>query len=149
MDDVVISNADINGGSAAGGAVGSGSVEFGPKNGTICVINKYKGEASQTADPLFTAAFSTGPASNQYTSAHRGDGIAYLAMKWVLNEDSAETWEKFAPSNVKALVKGKPVYDPRLDWCAKLQSFRSAFHHIQRNRYQLCRARPEPCFSLG
>jgi hypothetical protein len=115
MDDVVISNADINGGAAAGGAVGSGSVEFGPKNGTICVINKYKGEASQTADPLFTAAFSTGPASNQYTSAHRGDGIAYLAMKWVLNEDSAETWEKFSPSNVKALVKGKPVYDPRLD----------------------------------
>jgi hypothetical protein len=115
MDDIVISNADINGGSAAGGAVGSGSVEFGPKNGTICVINKYKGEASQTADPLFTAAFSTGPASNQYTSAHRGDGIAYLAMKWTLNEDSAETWDKFAPSNVKALVKGKPVYDPRLD----------------------------------
>jgi hypothetical protein len=115
MDDVVISNADINGGSAAGGAVGSGSVEFGPKNGTICVINKYKGETSQTADPLFTAAFSTGPASNRYTSAHRGDGIAYLAMKWVLNEDSAETWEKFSPSNVKALVKGKPVYDPRLD----------------------------------
>jgi predicted phage tail protein len=32
-----------------------------------------------------------------------------------LNEDSAETWDKFAPSNVKALVKGKPVYDPRLD----------------------------------
>ena len=115
MDDVVISNADINGGSPAGGAVGSGSVEFGPKNGTICVINKYKGETSQTADPLFTAAFSTGPASNRYTSAHRGDGIAYLAMKWVLNEDSAETWEKFSPSNVKALVKGKPVYDPRLD----------------------------------
>ena len=115
MDDVVISNADINGGAAAGGAVGSGSVEFGPKNGTICVINKYKGETSQTADPLFTAAFSTGPASNRYTSAHRGDGIAYLAMKWVLNEDSAETWDKFSPSNVKALVKGKPVYDPRLD----------------------------------
>jgi len=115
MDDIVISNADVNGGAAAGGAVGSGSVEFGPKNGTICVINKYKGETSQTADPLFTAAFSTGPASNRYTSAHRGDGIAYLAMKWTLNEDSAETWEKFAPSNVKALVKGKPVYDPRLD----------------------------------
>ena len=118
MDDVVISNADINGGAAAGGAVGSGSVEFGPKNGTICVINKYKGETSQTADPLFTAAFSTGPASNRYTSAHRGDGIAYLAMKWVLNEDSAETWEKFSPSNVKALVQGKSIYDPRLEFAA-------------------------------
>ena len=36
-------------------------------------------------------------------------------MKWVLNEDSAETWEKFSPSNVKALVQGKSIYDPRLE----------------------------------
>ena len=117
MDDVVITDSQINGGSDAGGNVTAG--RFGPKNSsTICVIKKHLGEASQTADPLFTAAFSTGPASNRYTSAHRGDGIAYLAMKWVLNEDSAETWEKFAPSNVKALVQGKSIYDPRLEFAA-------------------------------
>ena len=110
MDDVVITDAQINGGSTAGGNVTGGT--FGPKGSpstTICVINKYRGLASQTADSLLTNAFTN------YTSAHRGDGIAYLSMKWVLNDDSAETWDKFAPSNVKALVKGKPVYDPRLD----------------------------------
>jgi hypothetical protein len=108
MDDVVITDSQINGGSTAGGNVTAGT--FGPKNSsTICVIKKHLGEASQTADVLLT-----GPFAN-YTADHRGDGIAYLAMKWVLNEDSAETWEKFAPSNVKALVKGKAVYDPRLD----------------------------------
>ena len=108
MDDVVITDSQINGGSTAGGNVTAGT--FGPKNSnTICIINKHLGEASQTADVLLT-----GPFAN-YTADHRGDGIAYLAMKWVLNEDSAETWDKFTPQNVKALVKGKPVYDPRLD----------------------------------
>jgi len=111
MDDVVITDSQINGGSDAGGNVTAGT--FGPKNSnTICVIKKHLGEASQTADVLLT-----GPFAN-YTSAHRGDGIAYLAMKWVLNEDSAETWEKFAPSNVKALVQGKSIYDPRLEFAA-------------------------------
>jgi hypothetical protein len=108
MDDVVITDSQINGGSTAGGNVTAGT--FGPKDSTtICTINKYLGLTSQTADSLLTNAFAN------YTSAHRGDGIAYLSMKWVLNDDSAETWDKFAPSNVKALVKGKPVYDPRLD----------------------------------
>ena len=108
MDDVVITDSQINGGSDAGGNVTAGT--FGPKNSnTICVIKKHLGEAFQTADVLLT-----GPFAN-YTSAHRGDGIAYLAMKWVLNEDSAETWDKFAPSNVRALVKGKSVFDPRTD----------------------------------
>jgi len=110
MDDVVITDSQINGGSDAGGNVTAG--KFGPKGSpstTICVIKKHLGEASQTADVLLT-----GPFAN-YTSAHRGDGIAYLAMKWVLNDDSAETWDKFAPSNVRALVKGKSVYDPRTD----------------------------------
>ena len=34
-------------------------------------------------------------------------------MKWTLNEDTSESWEKYAPQNVKALVQGKAVYDPR------------------------------------
>ena len=107
----MITDSQINGGSDAGGNVTAGT--FGPKNSsTICVIKKHLGEASQTADVLLT-----GPFAN-YTSAHRGDGIAYLAMKWVLNEDSAETWDKFAPSNVKALVQGKSIYDPRLEFAA-------------------------------
>jgi len=111
MDDVVITDSQINGGSSAGGSVTAGT--FGPKNSnTICVINKHLGEASQTADALLTAPFTN------YTADHRGDGIAYLAMKWVLNEDSAETWEKFAPQNIKALVQGKSIYDPRLEFTA-------------------------------
>ena len=56
MDDVVITDSQINGGSDAGGNVTAGT--FGPKNSnTICVINKHLGEASQTADVLLTGPF--------------------------------------------------------------------------------------------
>ena len=112
FDDEVITNAQIatglNNGSNDAGKVTAG--RFGPiDSNTICIINKHLGAASQAADPMLTNKF------NLYTSAHRGDGIAYLAMKWTLNEDSAEVWEKYSPGNVKALVQGKQVYDPRLE----------------------------------
>ena len=93
MDDLVIPNADINSGNAAGGQVG-GSGPFGFKNSSaICTINKHLGAASQTADSLLTPL-------PDYTTSHRGDGIAYLAMKWTLNEHSAKTWEKYSPQRL-------------------------------------------------
>ncbi|MGB2264834.1 MAG: phage tail protein, partial [Glaciecola sp.] len=108
FDNELISDSAINSGSSAGGNVTSGI--FGPRNSTtICIINKHLGTATQAADSMMVNAFT------DYTSAHQGKGIAYIAMKWKLNEDSAEVWEKYAPSDIKAIVKGKPVYDPRLD----------------------------------
>jgi hypothetical protein len=112
FDDEVITNAQIaaglNNGSNTAGDVTGGT--FGPiDSNTICVINKHLGAASQASDPMLTNKFAL------YTSDHRGEGIAYLAMKWTLNEDSAEVWEKYSPGNVKALVQGKKIYDPRLE----------------------------------
>jgi predicted nucleic acid-binding Zn-ribbon protein len=108
FDNELIQDSQINGGSSAGGNVTAGT--FGPKNSTtICIINKHLGTATQAADSMMVNAFT------DYTSAHQGKGIAYIAMKWKLNEDSAEVWEKYAPSDIKAIVQGKPVYDPRLD----------------------------------
>jgi hypothetical protein len=81
---------------------------FGPiDSNTICVINKHLGAASQASDPMLTNKFAL------YTSDHRGEGIAYLAMKWTLNEDSATVWEKYSPGNVKALVQGKQKFTIR------------------------------------
>ena len=113
FDDVVISDADIGGGSSAGGNV-TGSGIFGPKNSkTIVKISKYLGTSTQTADSTLTAAF---PA--RWTSAHTGKGIAYVVTKWTLDEDSQETWDKYTPQNIKALVQGKKLYDPRLEFAA-------------------------------
>jgi hypothetical protein len=112
FDDEIITNAQIaaglNNGSNTAGDVTGGT--FGPiDSNTICIINKHLGAPSQASDPMLTNKFAL------YTSNHRGEGIAYLAMKWTLNEDSAEVWEKYSPGNVKALVQGKKVYDPRLE----------------------------------
>jgi len=111
FDNKLISDAQINSGNAAGGNVIAG--DFGPKGGsTICVINKHLGTATQAADSMMVSTFS------DYTSAHQGKNVAYLAMKWTLNDDSAQTWEQLAPSDIKAIVKGRKVYDPRLDVAA-------------------------------
>jgi len=108
FDDVVIANSDIGGGSASGGTVG-GSGTFGSTTAPFVTINKFKGLATQTASTLLSAQFTN------YTADHRGDGVAYIAMKWTLNEDTSQVWDDFAPQNIKALVRGKKVYDPRLD----------------------------------
>ena len=112
FDDEIIQSswiaAGLNNGSNTAGNVTAGT--FGPiDSNTICVINKHLGAASQAADPMLEDKF------DLYTTAHRGEGIAYLAMKWTLNEDSATVWEKYSPGNVKALVQGKKIYDPRLE----------------------------------
>ena len=108
FDDFVINNNQINSGNTAGGAVNAGAFQT-KNNVDIVTINKYRGTNPQTADSMFVGQF------GNYTDNHRGDGIAYLAMKWVLNGESAKTWDKYAPGNVKALVQGKKVYDPRLE----------------------------------
>ena len=108
FDDFVITNTQINSGNTAGGAVNAGAFQT-KNNVDIVTINKYRGTNPQAADSMFVGQF------GNYTINHRGDGIAYLAMKWVLNGDSAKTWDKYAPGNVKALVQGKKVYDPRLE----------------------------------
>ena len=111
FDNELIEDSQINGGSSAGGNVTAGT--FGPKNSTtICIINKHLGTATQAADSMMVNAFT------DYTSAHQGKGIAYIAMKWKLNEDSAEVWDKYAPTDIKAIVKGRKIYDPRLEYAA-------------------------------
>ena len=98
FDNELIEDSQINGGSSAGGNVTAGT--FGPKNSTtICVINKHLGTATQAADSMMAGTFA------DYTTEHQGKGIAYIAMKWKLNEDSAEVWDKYAPSDIKLSFK--------------------------------------------
>ena len=109
FDDVVIPNADINSGAIGGGSVGGTGI-FKQQNGEdIVIINKFYGTDTQTAWFPAQVGFTN------YTSNHKGLGVAYIGMRWRLNEDSQETWDKYSPNNVKALVKGKKVYDPRDD----------------------------------
>lgn len=109
LDDRVVVNADINGGAAAGGNVTAGT--FGPQSGiTILKINKHLGTPTQAADADLVAAF-----PSNWTSAHQLRGNAYLTAAMVLFSDSAAVWDTGEPTNIRALVDGALVYDPRLD----------------------------------
>ncbi len=91
---------------------GVGNLRYGPKpttgGSTIAWVTKYRGTSTQAVDPSLDSA-----GGDHWGSNHRGRGIAYIVTKWTINEDSIETWDKYTPSDIKAVVKGKKVYDPR------------------------------------
>lgn len=115
FDDQVISNSQIDG----NGFVTSGT--FGPTGGNqfteggisfgynICKIDKHYGTDSQIADPSLNSAFTSIGAD------HRGAGIAYISTHWLMKDDSQATWDKYSPRDIKAVVQGRKVYDPRQD----------------------------------
>ena len=99
LDDQIITNAQFN---------GSGEVTSGTFTG-IMTVTKWLGTADQTYDSNLVATW-TG-----YTVEHRGRGIAYIHTQFVLNDDSQDVWDKYSPNNIKAIVRGRKIYDPRLD----------------------------------
>lgn len=111
LDDKQIANSLINGGAAGGGGVTSGT--FGPTRGTVNTVEVWKhlGTASQTYDTNLASADTDG----EWTSTHRLRGIAYIVTMFKLNDRTEAVWEAGDPSNVKALIRGKKIYDPRLD----------------------------------
>ena len=81
---------------------GNGFVTTAPYSSKIR-INKHLGAANQTVDADLLAE------SNQITSAFRGQGIAYLYIRYEYDQDAFPNGLPL----VTAVVKGKKVYDPR------------------------------------
>lgn len=71
------------------------------------VARRFLGTKSQAADALLTAAF-----PGVWTANHRGAGVTYISYRLDYSE---WVWATGAPSSFFALVRGKRVYDPRLD----------------------------------
>lgn len=69
-------------------------------------IWRHSGSSAQTANSYLTAA------TSEWTSAHRGSGVAYAIIHMVYD---SETYANGAPQNFFFLVRGRRVYDPRLD----------------------------------
>ena len=67
------------------------------------VMNLHHGAASQTADPMLVASMSN------WTSAHRIDGICYIAAHY--GYDKEGMWRGVPQLTVQ--VRGKKVFDPR------------------------------------
>jgi hypothetical protein len=111
IDDELVTDAQINGGSSAGGAVTSGT--FAPRDGKdLLWIYKYLGTDAQTASSVLTASDGTGYGTTTWTSDHRLRGCTYVHIRCRRNS----YWENHgAPSSFRFRVKGAKVYDPRLD----------------------------------
>jgi hypothetical protein len=102
LDDRMVPNGDIVSGVVTTPA-------FVNSQGSFCLkIHKYLGTHNQTVDTDLSSAFP------EWTSDHRGAGVAYVVFE--LAQDATDkVWAGGAPQNLRSLVKGKRVYDPRLD----------------------------------
>jgi uncharacterized coiled-coil protein SlyX len=99
LDDQKILQSQLNG----AGLVTSGTFQ------NIVTITRFLGTTDQTADANLVANWF------DYTTFHRGREIAYIHTQFELNDASQEVWDKYSPNNIKALVQGRKIYDPRLD----------------------------------
>lgn len=83
---------------------GSGNVTSGTYSGKASV-RMYLGTSTQTVDSVLDSALA------EWTSDHRGRGIAYLALTFTYDTN---VYRNGKPE-ITAVVRGKKVYDPRLD----------------------------------
>jgi hypothetical protein len=99
LDGLRIPSADIN---ASTGVVTGFSVDSVQK----LYIWKHLGAHNQTADSYLDTLFT------EWTSDHRGNGIPYIVVAMASDDN---LFPMGAPSNIFAMVKGRRLYDPRLD----------------------------------
>ncbi len=69
-------------------------------------VRRYTGTDTQSVDYKLATAF-----PSQWTAAHAGKGVAYIALTFKYDEEVYKTGKP----EITCLVQGKKVYDPRLD----------------------------------
>lgn len=94
---------------AGTGGVTSGT--YGPISGNE-VTNFYRRLGSDTQSHVSELA----SAFSDWTTSHVGKGTCYVVSAFELGTRTGEgVWSNGAPQSIRAVVKGKKVYDPRLD----------------------------------
>ena len=106
-DKIASGNYSLNTVSQNGTGIDAGAGQFGssPTSKYRYVMNLHHGAATQTADPMLVASMP------EWTSAHKLNGIAYIAAHY--GYDKEGIWSGVPQLTVQ--VRGKKVYDPRLD----------------------------------
>lgn len=72
-------------------------------------VYKFLGTSGQSLPTDFTNAFT------ELTSSHRLRGYAGTIHRWQIFDESEELFAGGQPGNIRAKVRGKIIYDPRLD----------------------------------
>lgn len=119
LDDIEIPNAAIDW--AGDGSVDSGDFRGNVAEQPVVYFDKFLGADNQTHSTDLASAFA------EWTSAHDGRGIAYFHSRFDYFENQTDVWSAGPPNLIRALVKGKKVYDPRSD---STQSFGTGPHRL-------------------
>lgn len=101
LDDTVITSGDMT-------SFPTGDVNAG-KFADVASVNVALGTSVQNVNTMLDSAF-----GSLWTTAHRLRGWSYMAWQFELVEGNT-AFDSGAPTNMSAVVKGKRVYDPRLD----------------------------------
>lgn len=104
ISDVWLDSRRVQDGQIAGdGAVSTSDFQ---DSTTKLYVHRYLGTKAQTYDTVLLAAFA------RWSTNHRGAGVAYVHYRL---EKSDKVWPAGAPGSFYALVRGRRLYDPRLD----------------------------------
>ena len=94
------------------GTGGVTSGKYGPI-GSNEVTNFYRRLGTDTQTHVTQLVTNFG---SDWTAAHDGKGVAYIVAAFELGTATGEgVWAQGAPQNIRAVIKGKKIYDPRLD----------------------------------
>ena len=102
LDDEDITPAQLSGAQ-------DGNVIGGKYNG-VASVELRLGTLTQTAPTKLTSAFST-----LFGSNHTGRGWSHMTWEFNLVEGQEDVFSNGPPQNLRALIRGRKVYDPRLD----------------------------------
>ena len=102
------------------GFVKSGDFYVAGEAAVVAVELFYGTDDQQKSENLFDAF-------TEVTTDHAGAGIAYFNINFTYEEPSTQVFSAGAPNNIRALVAGKKVYDPRSDGS---QSFGTGPHRV-------------------
>ncbi len=115
LDGNEIPAADIDWSPGVGGADGTGTGNVttakyvGENSATSARIRYYLGDPDQPVSGALDAAFT------DINSTHRGRGVTHVICEFVYVPDTEKVWDGGPPRNIRAVIRGRKVYDPRLD----------------------------------
>lgn len=103
LDDTDIPTAQLSGSE-------DGVVQAPNKFATVATVSRNLGAGVDTAMTSLRSEF-----PSLFNTNHTSDGWAWMMWEFNLVEGQEETFNSGAPQNLRAIVRGKKVYDPRLD----------------------------------
>lgn len=78
----------------------------------VLEIELSKGTSTQSVQALLTREFGASP--ELFNTAHTGRGWCFTSWWFAIIEGKEDVWQN-QPQNLRALIRGYKVYDPRLD----------------------------------